>query len=63
MWRPTFDVAARMTRKVQRPPPTEEGARTAAQAQQWLNKWGKQSALMNVCIQENGSRAEIFNSR
>jgi len=41
MWRPTFDVAARMTRKVQRPPPTEDGARVAAQAHEWLSRWEK----------------------
>jgi len=55
MWRPTFDVAAQMTRKVQCPPPTEDGARVAAQAREWLNTWEKQSTSMNACIQSNCS--------
>jgi len=42
MWRPTFDVAAGMARKVRHPPPTQDGARTAARAQDWLNQWERQ---------------------
>ena len=41
MWRPTFDVAARMTRKAQRPPHTEDGVRVATEVQEWLNRRGK----------------------
>ncbi|KAF9784078.1 hypothetical protein BJ322DRAFT_1007783, partial [Thelephora terrestris] len=37
-WRPLFEMAAQMAQKVQHPSPTEDGARAAAQAQEWLNK-------------------------
>jgi len=53
MWRPTFDVAAQMTRKVQCPTQAEDGAGATAQAQEWLNKWEKQSTSMNTCMQGN----------
>lgn len=52
MWRPAFDVAAQMTRKVQCPPQTEDEARATVQAQEWLNRWEKQSTSM-TCMQGN----------
>ena len=55
MWRPTFDVAAQMIQRVQGPPPAEDGARAAAQAQEWLNRWEKQSTSMDACIRSNRS--------
>ena len=48
MWRPTFDVAARVARGVRRPPQAEGGARVVAQAREWLNTWGKQSTSVNT---------------
>ncbi|KAF9646197.1 hypothetical protein BDM02DRAFT_3100298 [Thelephora ganbajun] len=55
MWRPTFDVAVRMTREVQHSPLTDDEARAAAQAREWLNRWEKQmdntlSLLYNSAI-------------
>lgn len=51
MWRPTFDVAARMTQEARHPLPTEDGAKAAAQAQDWLKHWEKQSTSMGTRIQ------------
>ena len=62
MWRPTFDMAAQMTQKVQHPPQTEDEAKAAAQAQDWLNKWGKQSALLSGCIQSSYLQTKKRNS-
>jgi hypothetical protein len=41
-------MAAQMAQKVQHPPPTEDGARDAAQAQEWLNEWEKRSTSMDA---------------
>ncbi|KAF9784105.1 hypothetical protein BJ322DRAFT_1068635 [Thelephora terrestris] len=43
MWRPLFEMAAQTAQKVQHPSPTEDEARAAAEAQEWLNKWETRS--------------------
>ena len=48
MWRPTFDVAAEMTRKTQHPSPPEDEAGTA-RAREWLNRWEERSTSMDPC--------------
>ena len=50
-WRPTFETAAQMAQKVQHSPSTDDGARAAAQAQEWLNKWEKRSTSTNAFMQ------------
>ena len=37
-----------MAQKVQNSQPTEDGARDAAQAQEWLNEWEKRSTSMDA---------------